>query len=314
MAVANMNWLAQPYTERYILAGFLNADEASLVYASASQWPDHIREEIRARYGAGTSLPPRPDAGICEISIVEESDALSVLHPVARVISAPAIASFSYSWVTIQNLIATSAIADPLPQTVAPFDETPSFLAKYSLYRDIGRPIFISETSFATIGPINIQPAQAAITEGQLVVRYKLSNVIAPIIVGWEQDYCYLLKGYGRVLKAMTQGVKRLLCLVYYGLDLTKPDMNVRGLNTQGLFNIGEPVNHFGPERLKGMTRPLVRDFLDSALAVNFPSRADIFIHDPSVQSLGIQFNDIGLNSLPLTGGLVTSSMGTEGT
>lgn len=87
---------------------------------------------------------------------------------------------------------------------------------------------------------------------------------------------------------------------MYYGLDLSKVDMNIKGLNP--LIGPEEPVNHFGAERLGGTRAPLVRDFLDAALTATIPSRASVFICEPSVQILAVQFEAASKAPLPLTG------------
>jgi hypothetical protein len=302
--IENRNWLGQPYAERRVLAGFLNPGEVELVYPQSSEWSDDVSGQVAALYGAANSLPPRTESGICNISSIEEPDALTVLDPIGKGIPAPLVASFSYSWVNIQNLIAVSAVADPFPPPVSLANNNAGALAEYSLYEPIGQPVFVG-LALATTGPVNLVPLQAAVKNGQLVVRYQLSKVVKPIIVGYEQGRCYLLKEYGRVLAAMAQGVNRLLCLVYYGLDLTQVDLKVRGLHVQGLVGLGEQINHFGSERLSGANVPLVGDFLDSQLTAAVPSRAPLFIWQPTVQPLGIQLEIAAQGPLPLTGSLL---------
>ena len=298
------NWLGQPYVERRILAGFLNPGEVDVVYPPSHEWPNHVAKEVASLLGAANSLKPRTDVGICHISDIEEPEALGVLDPIGRGIPAPPVAAFSCSWVKIKNLIAVSAVADPFPPSISLSNENAGGLAEYSLYEPVGPPVFVG-TALATTGPVNVVPLQAQLKNGQLVVRYQFAKVVKPIIVGYEQGRCYLLKEYGRVLAAMAQGVDRLLCLVYYGLDLTQADLRVRGLHAQGLIGVGEPINHFGFERLSDANVPLVRDFLDSALTGVVPSRASLFIWQPTVQPLGIQLEIAPQGGLPLTGSVV---------
>lgn len=296
------NWLGQPYAERKILAGFLNPGEVEVVYPNSSEWPPDVSERVMALLGAANAIGTRDGVGVCDISNVDESEALKVLLPVGKAIAAHPVAAFSYSWVDINNLIAAAAVADPLPPPVALSNNDAGSLANYSLYENIGPPIFLG-SALATTGPINVLPLKAELRNGQLVVQYQVSKTIRPIIVGYERGRCYLLKEYGRVLAAMAQGVNRLLCLVYYGLDLSKVDMNIKGLNP--LIGSEEPVNHFGAERLGGTQAPLVRDFLDPALTATIPSRASVFICEPSVQILAVQFEAMAKGPLPLTGTII---------
>lgn len=299
------NWLGQPYAERRILAGFLNRGEVAVVYPHANEWSNDVTQRVAGLHGAANSLKPRKDAGICDILSIEEPEALQILDPIGRVIAAPLVASFSYSWVSIGSLIAVNAVADPFPPPVLLSNDDTRSLADYSVYEHIGQPVFVSPTAVATTGALNVVPVQSAIRDSHLVVRYKLSKVVRPIIVGYQQGRCYLLKEYGRVLAAMAQGVNRLLCLVYYGLDLTQVDLGVRGLHAQGLIALGEPINHFGSERLDGVNVPLVRDFLDLELTAVVPSRAPLFIWQPTVQQLGIQLEIAPPGPLPLTGSVL---------
>lgn len=305
--IDNRNWLGQPYAERRVLAGFLNHGELEFVYPHSNEWPNDVREHVAALHGAAHLLNPRADAGLCDISNIEEPEALEVLGIAGRAIVAPIVASFSYSWVNIHNLIAVSAIADPFPPSVSLSKDDLRSVAEYSLYEHIGQPLFVSPTTLATTGPVNLIPLPATLKNGQLVVRYQLSKVVRPIIVGYEENRCYLLKEYGRVLAAMAQGIDRLLCLVYYGLDLTQIDFKVRGLHAQGFINPGEPLNHFGVARLTSSKIPLVRDFLDPTVTAIFPSRDSVFIWQPIVQPLGVQFEAIAPGPLPLTGSVVES-------
>lgn len=301
-ATQTSNWLGQPYAERKILAGFLNPGEVEVVYPNSSEWSPDVSERVMGLLGAANSVGPRDSVGVCDISNVDDTEALRVLHSVGRAIAAPPVASFSYSWVNIDNLIAVGAVADPIPPPVSLSNNDVRSLADYSLYENIGPPIFLG-SALATTGPVNVLPLKAEIRNGQLVVHYQISKTIRPIIVGYEQGRCYLLKEYGRVLGAMAQGVNRLLCLVYYGLDLSKVDMNIKGLNP--LIGPDEPVNHFGAERIGGTQAPLVRDFLDAALTATIPSRASVFICEPSVQILAVQFEAAAKGPLPLTGRVV---------
>jgi hypothetical protein len=78
------NWLGQPYAERRILAGFLNQGEVDVVYPHSSGWPPDLRERVAALHGVANSLGPRDAVGICDISNVDESEALRVLQPVGK--------------------------------------------------------------------------------------------------------------------------------------------------------------------------------------------------------------------------------------
>jgi hypothetical protein len=302
--IDNHNWLGEPYAERRVLAGFLNDGELEFVYPHSNEWPSDVREHVAALQGAAHSLDFRTDAGLCDISNVEEPEALDVLGLVGRAIAAPIAASFSYCWVNIHNLIACSAIADPFPPSVSLSNDDVRSLAEYSLYEPLGPPLFVG-TALATTAPVNLIPVQATLKNSQLVVRYQLSRVVKPIMVGYENNRCYLLKEYGRVLAAMAQGIDRLLCLVYYGLDLTQIDFKIRGLHAQGFLNPGEPINHFGVARLTSSKIPLVQDFLDPTVTAIFPSRDSVFIWQPIVQPLGVQFEAIAPGPLPLTGSLI---------
>lgn len=298
------NWLGRAYAERRILAAFLNRGEERLVYPHSSEWPVEIAQRVAAMHGGAANLPALPNAGISSIANVEEPEALSAFDPVARLIAAPPVASFSYCWVELENLIATGAVADPLSLPVMLNNDDPKSLAEYSVYVGIEQPVFVGPTTFATTSLLNVTLAQAMIQDSHLILSYKLSKIVRPIIVGYEQGRCYLLKEYGRVIGALAAGIKRLLCLVYFGLDLTQRDMKIRGLDVSGLLAKGEPVNHFGQERLTSQRPPLVKDFLDEALTVKIPSRESVFLCDSAIQITGFQFEGTAKEGVPLNGGV----------
>src|SRR5258705_9740778 len=163
-SIAARNWLCQPYAERRLLARFLNRGEVELVYPPSSEWPSDVTSLVAALNGVAHSLQPRAEAGICRISNIEEPEALKVLHPIGRGVLAPPVASFSYSWVEIKNLIAVSAVADPFPPRVSLSNDDLPSLAEYSLYEPIGEPVFVG-SALATAGPVNFVPLQAALRD-----------------------------------------------------------------------------------------------------------------------------------------------------
>lgn len=296
------NWVARPYAERRILAGFLNRGEEAVVYPYSSEWSAEVAERVAAIQGKGNTLPPSPNAGVCDIANVEEPEALKVIDRWARSIGAPLFATFSYCWVSLENLIAAAAVMDPLPSAEAIDQDDPRSLGDYSLYVNVDPLIPAGQATFATNGPISAALVQAVITDSHLVVSYKLSKVPRPIIVGYEEGRCYLLTEYGRVIAALAAGVKRLLCLMYFGLDLTQRDMAIRGLDATGLVAKGDPLNHFGRTRLTSERPPLVQDFLNEDLTVRMPSRGTVFIFEPSVQIVGYELAGRPNDGIPLKG------------
>jgi hypothetical protein len=294
---AGSGWLAEPYAERHILAGFLKPGEVEIVYPAALEWPSNVTESVRSLHGTGAALGTREEAGQCRISNIEEPEALAVLDPVARSVQAGPAVPMSYAWVEIRNLIAAGSVADPLPMPRPLSNDDARAIADYSLRDYGGQPLLSGNGILITSVPLNISFAGAEVRGNQYLVQYALAPLFSPIVVGYEQGRCYLLKEYGRVLYAISQNVERLLCLVYYGLNLTEPNMGVKALGQQG-----DAFNHFGAERLGGAVTPLVRDFLNPAVTAIVPSRAQLFAAMPSVQSLGMEFDPLPQGGLPLSG------------
>lgn len=287
-------WL-QPYAAHRILAGFLREEDVPKVHPAAGNWPEEVAALVRALHGAARGLSPRPEAGQCHLSPVEEPEALAVLQMASQAFPVGPNIPVSYSWVEISNLIATAAVADALPKEVAVFNGHPQSLAEYSL---IGPPptyIAGPNGSLYFSSPIGLQPLYRGIEEDQLILRYRLAQTVRPIVVGYEQDRFYLLNGYGRVLQAMVGKVDRLLCLVHYGLDFTAPQMGVRLFDPKG-----GAVNHFGPALLVGGSPPMVKDFLDPSLSAVFPTRAPFFMVMPAIQAHQVQFAPPPSAQLPL--------------
>jgi hypothetical protein len=128
------------------------------------------------------------------------------------------------------------------------------------------------------------------------VLKYQLAPPPEPILVGYEQGRYYLLTAYSRVIQALIGNVERLLCLVYYGLDLRLPNFGVR------IINEHNAVNHFGPALLSGEMAPLVRDFLDDSLTAVVPSRrGEFFIGFPSFQLRPVNWPEPPHGPLPLS-------------
>jgi hypothetical protein len=287
-------WL-QPYAEHRILAGFLREEDVRKVHPAAGSWPEEVVARVRSLHGTAWGLAPRPEAGQCCLSPVEEPEALAVLRMASQAVPIGADMPVSYSWVEISNLIATTSVADSLPQEVAVFNSHPQSLAEYSL---IGPP------PTYTAGPngslyfssvIGLQPLNRVIEGDQLILRYQLAQTVQPIVVGYEQGRFYLLNAYGRVLQALAGRVDKLLCLVHYGLDFTAPQMGVRLFNPKG-----GAINHFGPALLAGGSPPMVKDFLDPSLSVVFPARSPFFIVMPTIQAHQVQFKPPPSAQLPL--------------
>lgn len=287
-------WL-QPYAEHRILAGFLREEDVRKVHPDAGSWPEEVSARVRALHGAARGLSPRPEAGQCRLSPVEEPEALAVLRMASQALPIGADMPVSYSWVEISNLIATASVADALPQEIAVFNSQPQPLAEYSL---IGPPPTYAAGPNGSLyfsSVIGLQSLNRVIEGDQLVLRYQLAQTMQPIVVGYEQGKFYLLNAYGRVLQALAGRVDKLLCLVHYGLDFTTPLMGVRVFNPKG-----GAINHFGPALLAGGSPPMVKDFLDPSLSTVFPTRSTFFIIMPTIQVHQVQFTPPSGAQLPL--------------
>ena len=293
-AIPHNVW-AEPYAEQRILSGFLRAEDVPIVYPVAQYWPEHVAARVRALHGGAGTVGPRSEAGQCRIFPVEEPEALAVLQVASQTLPFGADVPVSYSWVEISNLIATASVADPLPQQCANFSNDLQSLAEYSLFGPMPILNFGPNGAVYSLSNLGLQLVYRNIEDGQLVLKYQFSQVAQPILVGYEQGRFFLLNAYGRVLQALIGNVERLLCLVYYGLDLTTAHMGVRVLNPQNGM-----VNHFGPALLSGDRAPLVKDFLDPALSAVIPARSGFFIALPSVQVHQVSFTQPPSGLLPL--------------
>lgn len=283
---APRNPWAEPFAERRLLAGYLRPEDVPRVYPAAKEWPEEVAARVGALHGARLSFDPRAESGKCLLYPVEEPEALLVLNSILPLFNPGPEVPVSYEWVEIENLIATVAVSDPLPQHVAVSGSDPRSLAEYSLYGPPPMPRIDGSGAMSTLSNVAFQPARPVIENGHLVYRYRVVRIPQPIVVGYEQDRCYLLNNYGLVLQALVGKVERLLCLVHYGLDLKAADMGVH------LF---EPrpsvVNHFGETILSGDRAPMVRDFLDPKLSAAVPTKAAFFLTQQSIQTTLVNFN-----------------------
>jgi hypothetical protein len=278
------NWWDEPYSERRVLAGFIDAESLRSVYSAANSWPEDLAARVTSLHGAGARLAPRPHAGQARVHPVEEREALEVLHPEAMQVQLHPTVPVNFAWVEVADLVTASAFTDPLPPSTTQAGEGVRGIARLSLF-PAGPPPMIDQESGLLISsfPINITHLGSALQRDRLIVQYQLSLPMRPIVVGYEQGRYFLLNEHARVLYALGRNIDRLICLVYYGLDLTQPDMGIRLPGLQGGV-----VNHFGAELLSGEAPPLVRDFLDPGLSVAVPTRAAIFSAQSSLQTLGI--------------------------
>lgn len=294
-----LKWLVEPYAERLILAGFLKPEEVATVYPLSRDWPMEVTGRVSALYGVGAHLGPREEAGRCQISVVEEPEVLEILDPASKLISAGPDAPFNFAWVEIGNLIAACAVTDPLPPPVSLSEDDLRTIAAYSLHALGGQLVVDNNGILLSPTPLNIKPAHMSLSGNILTVQYRVGHVVSPIIVGYEQGRCFLIAEYGRVIQALAQNIKRLVCLVYYGLDLSRADM---GMKLQS--GSADVFNHFGLDRLEGPHAPMVKDFLDPSLAAPIPSRAPIFASQPFLQSLQVSVEPVPQEGLPLSGKL----------
>lgn len=288
------SWYTRPYVERRILSGFLKLGEVEVVYPAAREWPGEVAERVRALHGAAAGLSPRPDAGRCLISPVEEAEALAVLDPIARSMQLRPATTIDFGWVEISNLIAPSAVADPMSDGAPLTNDDPKGLAEYSLYEGVGQPVIVDNVVLINSVPLTLAPAGIALAGNQFLVRYQIIRAVSPVIVGYEEGRCYLLTEYGRVLHALSQNIERLLCIVYYGLDLDQADFGIKFPEHEGAA-----LNHFGRTRLSAPAPPLVRDFLDPSVGVAFPSKGTFFSAQPSLQAILMEYDSVPEGPLP---------------
>ncbi len=288
------SWYTQPYVERRILSGFLKPGEVEAAYPMAREWPGEIAERVRALHGAAARLTPRPDAGRCLITRVEEPEALAVLDPIARGMQLLPATTVDFGWVETSNLIAPASVADPTPDGAPLTNDDLKGLAEYSLYEGVGQPVIVGDSLLVNSAPLALVPAGVALAGNQFLVRYQLIRAVSPIIVGYEEGRCYLLTEYGRVLHALSQNVERLLCIVYYGLDLDDPDFGIKFPELEGAA-----LNHFGRARLSAPAPPLVRDFLDPSVGVAFLSKGTFFSAQPSLQAILMKYDSPPEGPLP---------------
>lgn len=277
-------WWYQPYAETALLAGYLSAEELPGLYPASRQWPADISERVERLLGAAAALPPLPPGDRCLLPPVEEPEALRVLQSVAPGVNAPPNVPLGFSWVPIRDLVAVSAVADRVEAGATLTGRGLQALAEYSLF---GPPpsLFVGGGVLFSSAPVAVGEPNTTLQPGEVIVRYKLGREFRPIIVGYEAGRLFLLSEYDRVLHALEQGVERLICLVHYGLDLAEPDLGIRLLGIQGTF-----ANHFGPARLLGPRPPMVRDFLDPAIAVAVPTRTQLRLTQFIAQTTDVSF------------------------
>jgi hypothetical protein len=288
------SWYTRPFVERRILSGFLQPGEVEVVYPASREWPGEVVNRVGALRGAAGGLAPRLDAGRCRITPVEEPKALAVLEPIARGMQLRPETTINFGWVEISNLIAPASVADPMPDGTPFTDDDLKALAEYSLYEGVGQPVIVDNALLINSVPLMLAPAGVALAGNQFLVRYQIIRAVSPIIVGYEEGRCYLLTEYGRVLHALSQKVERLLCIVYYGLDLDKADFGIKFPDHEGAA-----LNHFGRARLSAPAPPLVRDFLDPSVGVAFPSKGMFFSAQPSLQAILMKYDSPPEGPLP---------------
>jgi hypothetical protein len=287
-------WYTQPFVERRILSGFLKPGEIEVVYPAALEWPGEVAGRVGALHGAAVGLAPRPDAGRCLITRVEEPEALAVLEPIARGMQLRPETTIDFGWVEISNLIAPASVADHMPEGTPLSNEDLKGLAEYSLYEGVGQPVIIDNALLVNSVPLGLVPVGVTLMGNQFLVRYQIIRAVSPIIVGYEEGRCYLLTDYGRVLHAISQNVERLLCIVYYGLDLDKADFGIKFPDHEGAA-----LNHFGRARLSAPAPPLARDFLDPSVGATFPSKGTFFSAQPSLQAILMKYDSPPEGPLP---------------
>lgn len=291
---ADTTW-QQPYVEHRILAGFLRGEDIQKVQPAAAYWPAAISAQVHGLLGAAQKLPARPHAGQCRLYPVEEPEALGVLQMASQMLPIGADMPVSYSWVEISNLIATASVSGHIPQAPAVSNSDPQELAQYSLFGPPPTYVAGPNGSLLFSSAVMVQPVSPTLEDDQLVIRYRLSPALQPIIVGYERGRFYLLNAYARVLQALISKVDKLLCLVHYGLDLATPGMGVKLFDPKNGV-----VNHFGYALLSCDKPPMMTDFLDPSLSAVFPARPSFYMLLPSIQAHQFQFTTPATSQLPL--------------
>jgi hypothetical protein len=283
-------WL-QPFSEHRILAGFLRQKQVSQVHPAAVFWPADVADRVTALHGAVDRLSPRPEAGQCKLLPIEEPEALAVLQRASEMLPLGSNLPVSYSWVEISNLIALSAITDALTHEGCPPTDTLQALSEYSLLGSSPNLYLANGTLYSSV-PFSVKPAEVGMQGDRLVLSYQLLLPVQPILVGYEHGRLYLLNNYGRVISALTRNIDRLLCLVYYGLDLADAHM--------GVHIGGVTENHFGQLVLSGEKPPMVKDFLDPSLSAPFSARPSFVTLSPILQVRNIQITPPNMSKFPL--------------
>lgn len=269
--------LARPNAEERILAGFLTSEDLKVLCPAFRLWPAGSRDRVARRLGAAASLAARPEAGRGQLTSIYEPEALPYATTLGQMLPSSPSAPVSIEWVEIRDLIAVRATTGPIAE-VLPVPGDLRARARYSIY---GSPLEImlrNQSWIVGSAPMTISLTGASLgareTEEAVTItcQYRLQPLPTPIVVGLESGKLFLLNEYGRVIQALRSGLTRLVCLVYYGLNLDQPDL---GLRLAGLDD--PPVNHFGRERVIAPTAPLVRDFADPKLSAAVPARDRLF-------------------------------------
>jgi hypothetical protein len=228
----------------------------------------------------------RPEIGRVALSTVVEPEALEL-------IAAIQIAEFmpvSYGWLEPGNLIAIKAVAEAVPPVQRAIFEGSAGASRYSLYGP--PPQYKLTRSHDIVSNVPINWVSKSLRLGnfqgaeQLVLTYEPQLVCTPIFVGYEDGRYYLLSHYGRFVQALSHGIQRLLCIVYYGLDLAAADL---GVCFPGLA--GAPLRQFDEGLLRGTAAPMVRDFLNPANAVTVPTRARMYLTQLALLTTDVSFD-----------------------
>lgn len=256
--------LKRPYVESVALAGFMDAASSAAMVPWLGALPEKTLGAFQARFGTGAGLEPTDRAGKPAFSAVRGPLALKVLadaHAFLQPSDAWNLAGFE--WVEIENLIAGRLVSDPVPSAeLLPVPEDEASIARFCVF-GYGSRMVLEEApggapALHAALPFLLDSAGPLQRNGDIVyVPFRVIPLPAPTRVLVADDRVVALDGIGKLIALLRLGISRALCLVHYGYSASM--MGVWPQIPQDLIGADRP--------------PLVRDFLDRAVAVSVPTR-----------------------------------------
>jgi hypothetical protein len=226
--------------------------------------PEDVLDDFQARFGAGAALEPTERAGKPAFSAARGPVVLKVLAE-ARGFLQPSDAwnLAGFEWVEIEDVIAGRLVSDPVPSAeFLPVPENEGGIARFCVF-GYGSQVVLEAAPGGVPGlhaalPFLLNPAGPMQMNGDIVIApFRIIPLPAPVRVLVADGRVIALDGIGKLIALLRLGIKRALCFVHYGYSASMMDFWPQV--PQDLLSADRP--------------PLVRDFVDQAVAVSVPTR-----------------------------------------